>query len=156
MADDGSLRDFFELLIKEGKRRLLPLTILFAVDALLSCAIGLLWHKRWDAETLIIVEVDNVIKPLMEGRAVSAPVTAQTALVSQVVLGHKVLRKLAVEAGIMPTRISPQDQEQLLNQFPSRIKIDNKNDEIIRIADSATDPKPAARITNLIGKTFID
>jgi polysaccharide chain length determinant protein (PEP-CTERM system associated) len=156
MADDGSLREFFELLIKEGKRRLLPLTILFAVVALLSLAVGLLMPKRWDAATLIIVEVDNVIKPLMEGRAVSAPVTAQTALVSQVVLGHKILRKLAVEAGIMPTRISPQDQEQLLNQFRSRIKIDNKNDEIIRIAYSDTDPKRAARITNLIGKTFID
>jgi len=71
MADDGSLRDFFELLIKEGKRRLLPLTILFAVVALLSLAIGLLSPKRWDAATLIIVEVDNVIKPLMEGRAVA-------------------------------------------------------------------------------------
>ena len=156
MADDGSLRDFLALLIKEGKRRLLPLTILFAVVALLSLAIGLLTPKRWDAATLIIVEVDNVIKPLMEGRAVSSPVTAQTALVSQVVLGHKVLRKLATEAGIMPTRISPQDEEQLLNQFRSRIKIDNKNDEIIRIAYSDTDPKRAARITNLIGKTFID
>ncbi|HEY2728754.1 MAG TPA: hypothetical protein VGK52_02365 [Polyangia bacterium] len=155
MADDG-LRDFFELLIKEGKRRLLPLTILFTVVALLSLAIGLLTPKRWDAATLIIVEVDNVIKPLMEGRAVSSPVTAQTALVGQVVLGHKVLRKLAVEAGIMPTRISPQDQEQLLNHFRSRIKIDNKSDEIIRIAYSDTDPKRAARITNLIGKTFID
>src|SRR5260221_6709009 len=127
MADDGSLRDFFELLIKEGKRRLLPLTILFAVVALLSLAIGLLSPKRWDAATLIIVEVDNVIKPLMEGRAVSAPVTAQTALVSQVVLGHKVLRKLAVEAGIMPPRLHPHDPEQLLNQFPSLIQIDHTN-----------------------------
>src|SRR5260221_2019574 len=156
MADDGSLRDFFELLIKEGKRRLLPLGIVFAVVVLLSLASGLLTPKRWDAATLIIVEVDNVIKPLMEGRAVSAPVTAQTALVSQVVLGHKVLRKLAVESCIMPARISPQDQEQLLQRFRSRLKIDNKNDEIIRIAYSDTDPKPAARITNLIGKTFID
>lgn len=156
MTDENPLPSFFSLMIKEGKRRLLSLSVVFAVVALATLGIGLIMPKRWDATTLIIVDADNVIKPLMEGRAAVTPVSAQTALVTQVVLGHKTLRKLAFDAGVMPTRTSAQDQEQLLTQFRNRIKIESKGDAIVHISYSDHDPRQAARITNLIAKTFID
>jgi polysaccharide chain length determinant protein (PEP-CTERM system associated) len=151
-----SLPGIIGLMLREGKRRLLPLSVVFAVIALLVLGIGLVMPKKWDAQMTIIVETDDVIKPLMEGRAPMSKPSTQMALVMQVVLGHKVLRQIAFDAGLMPERTTPQDQEKLLNNLRTRIKIDNKTDEIVRITYSDSDARRAARITNLIGKTFID
>jgi polysaccharide chain length determinant protein (PEP-CTERM system associated) len=143
-------------MIREGKRRLLPLTVVFTVVALLVLGIGLTMPKKWDAQMLIIVDTDDVIKPLMEGRAAMTKPSTQMALVMQVVLGHKTLKQLALDSGVLPPRSSPQDSEKIISAFRNRIKIDNKTDEIVRISYSDNDPRRAARITNLIGKTFID
>ena len=56
----------------------------------------------------------------------------------------------------MAPKTSPQDEELLLGRFKSRIKIDSKTDSIVRISYSDSDPQRTARITNLIGKTYID
>ena len=143
-------------MVREGKRRLLPLTVIFTIVALLVLALGLVMPKKWDATMLIIVDTDDVIKPLMEGRAAMSKPSTQMALVMQVVLGHKNLRQLALDSGILPLRTSPQDSEKIVAAFRNRIKIDNKTDSIVRISYSDDDPRRAARITNLIGKTFID
>jgi polysaccharide chain length determinant protein (PEP-CTERM system associated) len=143
-------------MVREGKRRLLPLTVVFTVVALLALGIGLVLPKKWDAQMLIIVDTDDVIKPLMEGRAAMSKPSTQMALVMQVVLGHKTLRQLALDSGILPPRTDPQDTERIVAAFRNRIKIDNKTDEIVRISYSDNDPNRAARITNLLGKTFID
>jgi polysaccharide chain length determinant protein (PEP-CTERM system associated) len=156
MTEEGLLPNFFSLLISEGKRRLLALAVIFAVVALVTLGVGLVMPKRWEATTSIIVEGDSVIKPLMEGRAAVTPASAQAALVSQVVLGHKGLRKLALDSQIMAPKTSPQDEELLLGRFKARIKIDSKTDSIVRISYSDSDPQRTARITNLIGKTYID
>jgi capsular polysaccharide biosynthesis protein len=153
---DGAVPGIFGLMVREGKRRLLPLTVMFAVVALVVLGIGLVMPKKWDAQMTIIVDSDDVIKPLMEGRAPMTKPQTQLALVQQVVLGHKMLRQLAFDSGLMPVRTSPQDQETLLSALRNRIKIDSKTDEIVRISYSDNDPRRAARITNLIGKTFID
>jgi polysaccharide chain length determinant protein (PEP-CTERM system associated) len=143
-------------MVKEGKRRLLPLTVVFAVVALVVLGLGLTMPKKWDASMAIIVDSEDAMKPLMEGRAATVKQTTHIALVQQVVLGHKVLKQMALDAGVMQARTSPQDQENILRQFRGRIKIDAKADEIVRISYSDSDPKRAAQITNLIGKTFID
>jgi polysaccharide chain length determinant protein (PEP-CTERM system associated) len=157
MTEDGRMPSLFSLLLKEGKRRLVPLTVVFAVVALVTLGLGLVLPKRWDATTSLLVETDDALKPLIErsGAAVTKA-SAQTALVSQVVLGRKSLRALALDAGILPVKTTPQQQEDLITQFKGRIKVDTKNDSIVRISYSDTDPHRAARITNLIGKTFID
>src|SRR5262249_13671223 len=112
--------------------------------------------KKWDAQMLIIVDTDDVMKPLMEGRAPMTKPQTQMALVQQVVLGHKVLKSLALDSGLLPPRSDPQEQEKIVSAFRNRIKIDAKTDEIVRISYSDNDPRRAARVTNLIGKTFID
>jgi uncharacterized protein involved in exopolysaccharide biosynthesis len=144
------------LMVREGKRRLLPLTVVFTVVALVVLGIGLVMPKKWDAQMLIIVDSDDVMKPLMEGRAPMAKPQTQMALVTQVVLGRKALRQLALDSGLMATHTSPQDEEKILAAFRNRIKIDSKTDEIVRISYNDSDAQRAARITNLIGKTFID
>jgi uncharacterized protein involved in exopolysaccharide biosynthesis len=155
MSENG-LPGMLGLMVKEGKRRLLPLTVVFAAVALVVLGIGLTMPKKWDAQMLIIVETDDVIKPLMEGVAPMAKPSTQMALVMQVVMGHKVLRQLALDAGILPPKTSPQDTEKIVSAFRNRIKIDNKTDEIVRISYNDNDAKRAARVTNMIGKTFMD
>jgi capsular polysaccharide biosynthesis protein len=156
MSDESLLPNFVALMIKEGKRRLLPLSVVFAVVALVTLGIGLLLPKKWDAQMTILVDADSVIKPLMEGRAAVTPMSQQMALVTQVVLGHKALRKLAADAGILPPKSDPQATERILGQFKNRIKIDTKGDDLVKIGYNDSEPRRAAQITGLIGKAFMD
>ena len=81
-SDPTSLSDHVKVFAKEAQRRLLTLTALFAVVAVVALGVGLMLPKRYDASTLILVEANNIIKPLMEGRAVPTSVADQTAVVT--------------------------------------------------------------------------
>lgn len=157
MSEDGLLPGVVGLMMKEVKRRLLALTVIFSVVALVTLGIGLVMPKRWDATTVILVDNDLVIKPILEGRAAVTPVGTQTTLVSQVVLGNKVLRQLALDTGILPEKAPPQEQEKIVGEFRKRIKIESKPTEsLVRISYHDADPKRAAHITNVLGKAYIN
>ena len=55
----------------EATRRRRTLVVMFAVTALLGLAAGLFWPKKYVASTSVLVQESNIIKPLMEGRAVA-------------------------------------------------------------------------------------
>src|SRR5450432_2313816 len=98
----GPIGDLVGLFVKEGKRRLLGLTTVFAVIAIGALVVTLIIPKRWDASALIVVESSNIIKPLMEGRAVTMGITDQTALITQTVTSKRILREIVAFGGLAP------------------------------------------------------
>jgi capsular polysaccharide biosynthesis protein len=155
MSSNASfLGDLLGLLLKEGKRRLLTLAVLFTAVALVALAIGLMMPKRWEASTVLLAETDNIIKPLMEGRAFATGIADQTAIVTQIVLGRRVLREVLAFGG-WGGRRSPQEEERQLNRLKSRIKIDSPREEMIRIAYSDTDPQRTYRIANKLAEIYV-
>src|SRR4051812_21375289 len=94
-----SLGDLLNLLFKEGKRRLLTVTALFSATAILALGAGLSMPKKWDASALLLAEDSNIIKPLMEGRAIATSAADESAVVTQVVLSKKTMREILAFGG---------------------------------------------------------
>ncbi len=153
----GLLGDLVSLSLKEGKRRLLALAVMFAVVAIVALAIVLKSSKTWDSTAVIVAEGNNIIKPLMEGRAVPTTVADQTALVTQVVQSRRILREILTFGGwLSPTRkIDPREEEKLLGQLRSRIKIESLKGEMIRISYRDTDPKRTYQIANRVAEIYV-
>jgi polysaccharide chain length determinant protein (PEP-CTERM system associated) len=158
-SESTSLREHLSVIIKEGKRRLLTLTAMFSIVAVAALGIGLALPKRYDASTLILVEANNIIKPLMEGRAVPTSVSDQTAVVSQILLGRKDMREMLLFGGWVkppPARQpDPREEERLLTQLRSHIKIETVRDEMIRISFSDRDPQRTYTVANKLAELYL-
>jgi len=151
----GPIGDLVGLFVKEGKRRLLGLTTVFAVIAIGALVVTLIIPKRWDASALIVVESSNIIKPLMEGRAVTMGITDQTALITQTVTSKRILREIVAFGGLAPKRMSPADEQVMLDKLKARIKIETPRELSVKIAYHDTDPQRAALITNKIAEIYV-
>jgi uncharacterized protein involved in exopolysaccharide biosynthesis len=149
------MRDMLELFLKEGRRRIVTLGVLFSVLASVGLVVGMVLPKRWEASTLLIAEERNIIKPLMEGRAVPTTIGDQKAIVSQVVLSRRILREVSAFAGLLPAKISAQDEERLLNQLKSRIRITSPRDELIRINYQDNDRWRTYNVANKLAEIYV-
>ncbi len=146
-------------LLKEGRRRIILMAGLFSAVALIGLAVALLLPKRYDASTLILVEGNTIIKPLMEGRAVPTSVADQTAVVNQIVLGRKVLREILVFGGWVqpPPARQPdrREEERMLNKLRSHIKIETTRDEMVHISFSDSDPQRTYKVANKLAEIYL-
>ncbi|MFZ5892877.1 MAG: hypothetical protein ACOY0T_17585 [Myxococcota bacterium] len=154
-ANPEPLSETIALLLKEGKRRLLPLTMLFAVVALIALPVGLSLPKRWDASTLILAENSNIIQPLMQGRAVSTDVSDQVAILNQIMARRRIMREVATFGGWLDGHQSPVEEERVINKVKARIKVDSPRPEMVRISYFDTDPVKAARVANKLAEIYV-
>jgi polysaccharide chain length determinant protein (PEP-CTERM system associated) len=153
--DAMPLPELLTLLVKEGKRRILVLTAIFGVVAIGVLVVGLLTPKRWEASTLIVADARDIIKPLLEGRAVPTTIADQTPIVSQAMVSHRILRELATFGGWPVAKMTPVEEDRLFKDVKSRIKIETQREDTIRISYSDTHPQRAYRLTNKMAEIFI-
>src|SRR5947207_2869878 len=133
--------DLVNLFVKEGKRRIVALTAMFSVLALIALGVDLLIPKKWEASALIVAESSNVIRPLMEGRAVATGSTDETALVNQVIQSKRIMRELLGVGGWLAGKVSPAEEQSLLSRVRGRIHVEASKDRTIRVAYSDSDPR---------------
>jgi len=149
------MRDLLELLLREGRRRMLMLGAAFSALAVIGLLVGLVLPKKWEASALLIAEERNIIKPLMEGRAVATAMGDQKAIVTQMVMSRKILREVLTFGGWLTPKTNAQDQERLMTQLKGRIKISSPRDELIRITYQDTDRWRAFKITNFLAEVYV-
>jgi polysaccharide chain length determinant protein (PEP-CTERM system associated) len=147
--------DLVNLFVKEGKRRIVTLTAMFSVLALIALGVELLIPKKWEASALIVAESSNVIRPLMEGRAVATGITDETALVTQVIESKRIMRELLGAGGWLAGKVSPAEEQALLGRLRARIHIEASKDQTIRVSYSDSDPRRTQLITNAVAAIYV-
>jgi polysaccharide chain length determinant protein (PEP-CTERM system associated) len=152
-------RDLLDLLIKEGRRRVLFLATVLSLVALGALAIGLWIPKRYDASALIAVESGATIKPLIEGRGVATANPQHAAITLQIMEGRKILRELLVFGGWVQAPPAPQpdalEEAKLFAKLRSRIRIETPSEGIIRISFNDTDPERAYKVANKLAEIYV-
>jgi len=146
--------DLVALLLKEAKRRLVTLTALFSLIALAMLAVGIMIPKRYDCLTTLSVESGNIIKPLMEGRAFTAPVD-RASVASEVLFSRKTLREVLAFGGWLDPPLSPREEDRAMTRLKTQIHIDSPREERLRIAYSDTDPERCLKIANKLSEIFL-
>jgi polysaccharide chain length determinant protein (PEP-CTERM system associated) len=147
--------ELVNLFVKEGRRRIVTLTAGFSVLALVALGIGLLVPKKWEASALIVAESSNVIRPLMEGRAVATGITDQTALVTQVIQSKRIMRELLGDGGWLAGKVSPAEELSLLTRLRGRLHIEASKDQTIRVSYADSDARRTQLITNKVAEIYV-
>ncbi|HEX4406299.1 MAG TPA: hypothetical protein VH560_15785, partial [Polyangia bacterium] len=133
---------------------MLTLTAIFAVVAVSVLTFGVLMPKRWDTSTLIVADARDILKPLLEGRAVPTTTADHTPVVIQEMVSPQILREVLAFGGWTHKSMSPVEEDRLLTMLRQRIKIDQKEDTI-KIAYYDTNPQRAYRVDNKLAEIFI-
>ena len=149
------IRDLAELLLKEGRRRVVALGIAFSVLAIVGLMVGLVMPKKWEASAVLLAEEHNILKPLMEGRAVPTTIADQKAIVTQLVLSRRILREVLTFGGWPTAKMSAQDQERHINVLKARIKITSPRDEMIRITYQDSERMRAFKVANKLAEIYV-
>src|SRR5580704_12789502 len=93
-----SANELTPILFAEARRRRTVLVFLFVLLALAGLLVGIFWPKNFSASTSILVQESNIIKPLMEGRAVTTGNADRASIAREVISSRKILDDI-VEAG---------------------------------------------------------
>lgn len=145
-----------ETMLKEIRRRRVALAVTFAVVALLALVLGTFWPKKFVAETTILVQQNNVIKPLTEGIAATTEATSRADIAREIIFSQDSLNKLLTDGGWDPAKLSPIERDRLVDRIKSHTSItSSKSDLLLSISYNDSDPKRAYDLTRDMAQLFI-
>jgi polysaccharide chain length determinant protein (PEP-CTERM system associated) len=153
--DRPPLRETLGAMLREGRRRLVPMAVLFALIALTAIAVGWNWPKKYHSASTILVSEDKTIQKLLEGRAAPTSVTDRAMIAREVIFGSKVMEAALREGGWLADEPSPGERARIADMIQSRTVIGAPRENLIRIEYWDTDAARAQRIAQLFADRFM-
>ncbi|MBA2079834.1 XrtA system polysaccharide chain length determinant [Rhodanobacter sp. PCA2] len=150
-----SIQSLLPVLLEEGRRRRVALALVFAAIMLAALVLGLLWPKKYEASTTILVQESNIIAPLMKGAATPTGTTNRADIARAVILSQKVLDKVLAEGGWLASHPNPVELDRITNGIKSRTQVRFSRDNLLTISYHDSDPARTYKVTRLFGQLFI-
>ncbi|WP_376694903.1 XrtA system polysaccharide chain length determinant [Wenzhouxiangella sp. EGI_FJ10305] len=141
--------------LREMQRRLLTLVMLFVVIALISLGIAYSWPKQYHASTTILVSEDNIIRQLMEGRAVATSVYDRAAIAREVVFSRRVMDQTLEAGGWSVSDLDQAERDRLADNIEGRTSIGSPRENLIQIEYWDTEPGRAQKVTASFAERFM-
>ena len=139
----------------ETRRRRTALIVAFAAIAVTGLLFGVFWPKKYLASTTILVQESNIIKPLMEGRAVATGISNRASIAREVIFSRKIMGEILAAGGWMKSQPGPLAQERLIEDIKDRTVLTNLRENLIRIEYADSDPERAFLVTKKLAELFI-
>ena len=115
-----------------------------------------MWPKRYKADSLIYVDNRSVIKPLMEGAAVTAESRDIARNAKEIILGSTIINKVLESGGWLKNNPSPVQIEQIVESVKTKTVIKKVGDSLIRIEFRDQNPNRAYLTTKYMAENFIN
>jgi len=149
--------DYAKLVLKEGRRRIVALTAIFATVATLTLLLGLfVLAKNYTASITILAQDSDIIQPLLEGRAVSTGVADRAGMARQIIYGRKVLTDIVGVGGWDEDgKLSDVGKDRLMEEIRNRTVVTSPRPDLVTITYRDTDPERTYRVTDAFGSQFI-
>jgi len=143
------------IMVSEARRLRVQLVLAFALIALIGLGLGVMWPKKYSSSTTVLVQEDNIIRPLMEGRAVATGVADRARIAREVVFSRKVLNAILVEGGWTRVPLTPIETEKLVEAIRGRIRVSSPGSNLIQIDYSDSDATRAFHVARKLAELFI-
>jgi polysaccharide chain length determinant protein (PEP-CTERM system associated) len=152
MAPFGGL---LPVLASEARRHRVTMGVIFAVIALAALVVGLLWPKKYDASTTILVQESSIITPLMEGAAATTANKNRAGIARDVIFSRKIMDQILKAGGWMNSNPSPIEQDSIIEGIKSRTQVRTSADNLITISYYDSDPRRTYEVTRQFAQLFI-
>jgi len=140
---------------RETRRRFMILVILFSLIALVALGVAYTWPKQYHSSTSILVSEDNIIRHLLEGRAVATSVYDRALIAREVIFSRKVMDEVLEAGGWLANAPSLAEREQMASQIEGRTTIGTPRENLIMISYSDNNPRRARLVAEQFAEQFI-
>ncbi len=148
--------EYVKLVLKEGRRRIVVLTGIFAAIALLTFVLGLfVVGRNYQVSVTILAQESDIIQPLLEGRAVPTGVTDRAGMARQIIYSRKVLSQAVENGGWAAGGMTALQKDRLMEEIQGRTLVTSPRADLVQITYRDNDPERAYRVTELLGGLFI-
>jgi polysaccharide chain length determinant protein (PEP-CTERM system associated) len=154
-AEMVPLNEMAPVMLSEGRRHAVALTVISAVVALIALAVGAFWPKNYVSSTTILAQKSDIIQPLLEGRAVPTGVTDRVAIAKQVIFSRRVLEDILTTGGWAASHPDPIAQDRLLERIKDNTQITSPRESLVRIQYRDSDPDRTYKVTERLAELFI-
>ncbi len=119
-------------------------------------ALGFLWPYKYTSRSVIFVDDQNIIRPLMEGSAVTTKVKDRAADAREIIYSRQVLEKLVAMQDLWGVLTTPEEKEAKMQELRKKIKVQNtRSKDFFAISYTDKDPDRAYWATLKITQLFI-
>jgi len=139
-----------EVLIHRGK-----VTLGFALISFAVLLAGVFWPEKFESSVTIYADQENIIKPLLEGKASVTKVEDSAKVVREVIYSPRLLRRVVEEIDGLSAEKSPIDVERRVNDLRGKILVQSLSGNYIKITYSDQKPDSTYKILNKVIDLFI-
>lgn len=128
----------------------------YIITAAFFLVVGWYWPKMYSSASTIFVDEQNILRPLMQGTAVTTDVVDRAKLAREIVFSKAIMYKALEDFGWLEGNPSEVEKEKLATSIQERTTIINAGENLIRISYSDKDAMRAYKVTDFFTNEFID
>jgi len=152
-----SLDMIFKRILRESWDRRRLVVFLFIFTALLFLLLAWLWPRVYTSSSTVLIDEQNILRPLMEGTAVTTAVSDRSKRARQVVFSRASMARILDSedwfGGVKPT---PVERERKIEKIKRKTSFTNAGKNLLRISYKDESPERALHVAQLMTDIFID
>ncbi len=152
-----SLEIIFKRIIRESWDHRKLVVSLFVVTAILFLLLAWLWQRVYTSSSTILIDEHNILRPLMEGTAVTTGVIDRAKRARQVIFSRTTMAQiLESEDWFKDENPTAVDKERKIEGIKRKISINNAGKNLLRISYKDQNPVRALQVAQLMTNIFVD
>jgi len=125
------------------------------IIAIAGWAVVLLMPNTYEARARVYVDTDSVLKPLLNGLAVSTDVTSRVSMMARVIMGRPHLERVARETGLASRARTSEQFARLVERLSRQITLEGGGN-VYSLRYSDRDPVMAQRVVRYLLDAFVE
>ncbi|MEQ9546545.1 MAG: Wzz/FepE/Etk N-terminal domain-containing protein [Marinobacter sp.] len=146
-------------ILREVRARKWLALLLFMVVSFGVLAAGFLWPYKYQSETIIFIDDQNIIRPLMEGSAVTTEINDRASAAKELLWSRSVMEKVALDPSIFDDATADLERSRLedrIGGLRSNLSVRPRGDNYFAITYQSESPMKAFQIAQRMGQLFIE
>lgn len=145
-------------MLREVRQRKWLAFLLFVLVAAVVLAAGFFWRYKYQSQVVIYVDDSNIIKPLMEGSAVTTKISDRASSAEQLLGSRDVLSKIAKDVQIFgpnADQLGQRDLEQRMDALRNGLNVQALGKNYFAIQYTGHDQRRVFLVAQRLGQLFI-
>jgi succinoglycan biosynthesis transport protein ExoP len=118
--------------------------------------VGALMPKVYESKSVVLVEEEKTLNPLISGLAVSGDIVGRMRTIREQILGWNSLVQLVDRLNLASTVKSQIDYEKLILSLRGKIDVRMKGPDLIMIGYTSKNPQEAKKVVQTVNDIFIE
>lgn len=145
-------------IIREIRSRKWLAFLLFAIVSFAVLAAGFVWPYKYQSSVVIFVDDQNIIRPLMEGSAVTTGIDDRSSAAKEMLWSRDVMAQVAKDKDIFgpdADQVSDEALERRIGTLRSNMNVRPRGERYFSIGYTSESPREAFNVAQRLGQLFI-